>query len=104
MVTLGFGGDVIPIDRPGPYTTLYENINVLREFIPVFESYSPENVTIFENQGITEYTTRLFNQRFVKPHVVVIANIRQNHQDTLGKTRRESLVRSLGRFHAEHML
>jgi len=82
-------GDVIPIDRPGPYTTLYENINVLREFIPVFESYSPENVAIFENQGITEYTTRLFNQRFVKPHAVVIANIRQDHQDTLGKTRRE---------------
>lgn len=82
-------GDVIPIDRPGPYTTLYENINVLREFIPVFDSYTPENVAIFENQGITEYTTRLFNQRFVKPHVVVIANIRQYHQDTLGKTRQE---------------
>lgn len=82
-------GDVIPIDRPGPYTTLYENINVLREFNPIFDSYTPENVAIFENQGITEYTTRLFNQRFVKPHVVVIANIRQDHQDTLGKTRRD---------------
>lgn len=82
-------GDVIPIDRPGPYTTLYENTNVLREFVPIFDSYSPENVAIFENQGITEYTTRLFNQRFVKPHVVVIANIRQDHQDTLGKTRRD---------------
>jgi hypothetical protein len=87
--TLIRNGDVIPIDRPGPYTTLYENINVLREFNPIFESYTPENVAIFENQGITEYTTRLFNQRFVKPHVVVIANIRQDHQDTLGKTRRD---------------
>ena len=82
-------GDAIPIDRPGPYTTLYENLNVLREFVPIFDSYTPENVAIFENQGITEYTTRLFNQRFVKPHVVVIANIRQDHQDTLGKTRRD---------------
>jgi hypothetical protein len=82
-------GDAIPIDRPGPYTTLYENINVLREFNPIFDAYTPENVAIFENQGITEYTTRLFNQRFVKPHVVVIANIRQDHQDTLGKTRRD---------------
>lgn len=82
-------GDVIPIDRPGPYTTLYENLNVLREFSPLFDSYTPEDVAIFENQGITEYTTRLFNQRFVKPHVVVIANIRQDHQDTLGKTRRD---------------
>ena len=87
--TLIQNGDVIPIERPGPYTTLYENTNVLREFIPIFDSYSPENVAIFENQGITEYTTRLFNQRFVKPHVVVIANIRQDHQDTLGKTRRD---------------
>lgn len=87
--TLIQNGDVIPIDRPGPYTTLYENINVLREFNPIFDSYTPENVAIFENQGITEYTTRLFNQRFVKPHVVVIANIRQDHQDTLGKTRRD---------------
>jgi hypothetical protein len=87
--TLIRNGDVIPIERTGPYTTLYENINVLREFVPIFESYTPENVAIFENQGITEYTTRLFNQRFVKPHVVVIANIRQDHQDTLGKTRRD---------------
>jgi hypothetical protein len=87
--TLIRNGDVIPIDRPGPYTTLYENINVLREFNPIFDSYTPENVAIFENQEITEYTTRLFNQRFVKPHVVVIANIRQDHQDTLGKTRRD---------------
>jgi hypothetical protein len=87
--TLIRNGDAIPIDRPGPYTTLYENTNVLREFVPIFDSYSPENVAIFENQGITEYTTRLFNQRFVKPHVVVIANIRQDHQDTLGKTRRD---------------
>ena len=87
--TLIRNGEVIPIDRPGPYTTLYENINVLREFAPVLESYTPEDVGIFENQGITEYTTRLFNQRFVKPHVVVLANIRQDHQDTLGKTRRD---------------
>jgi hypothetical protein len=87
--TLIRNGDVIPIDRPGPYTTLYENLDVLREFNPIFDSYTPENVAIFENQGITEYTTRLFNQRFVKPHVVVIANIRQDHQDTLGKSRRD---------------
>lgn len=87
--TLIRNGEVIPIDRPGPYTTLYENINVLREFGPMLDSFTPEDVAIFENQGITEYTTRLFNERFVQPHVVVLANIRQDHQDTLGKTRRE---------------
>ena len=79
-------GDVIPIRRNGPHTTLYENINVLREFGPQLERYTPEDVAIFENQGITEYTTRLINERFVRPHVVVIANVRQDHQDTLGKT------------------
>ena len=89
-------GDVIPIDRSGPYTTLYENINVLREFGPQLESYTPDDVAIFENQGITEYTTRLINERFVKPHVVVIANVRQDHQDTLGKTPRD-LARAFAR-------
>lgn len=82
-------GDVIPIERPGPYTTLYENINVLREFGPALDSYTPDDVAIFENQGLTEYTTRLFNERFVDPHVVILCNIRQDHQDTLGRTRRE---------------
>ena len=89
-------GDVIPIKRTGPYTTLYENINVLREFGPQLESYTPEDVGIFENQGITEYTTRLINKRFIKPHVVVIANVRQDHQDTLGKTVRD-LARAFAR-------
>ncbi|WP_435126022.1 Mur ligase [Halobaculum sp. D14] len=89
-------GDVIPIERTGPYTTLYENINVLREFGPQLESYTPEDVGIFENQGITEYTTRLINERFIKPHVVVIANVRQDHQDTLGKTVRD-LARAFAR-------
>lgn len=89
-------GDVIPVGRNGPYTTLYENINVVREFVPQLESYTPENVAIFENQGITEYTTRLINERFVKPHVVVVANVRQDHQDTLGKTVRD-LARAFAR-------
>lgn len=81
-------GDVIPIHRTGPYTTLYENINILREFGPQLTRYTPEDVAIFENQGITEYTTRLINKQFVRPHIVVLANVRQDHQDTLGKTLR----------------
>ncbi|WP_218644798.1 Mur ligase family CapB protein [Natronomonas gomsonensis] len=89
-------GEVIPIERTGAHTTLYENINVLREFGPELESYTPDDVAIFENQGITEYTTRLINKRFVKPHVVVIANVRQDHQDTLGKTVRD-LARAFAR-------
>lgn len=82
-------GDIIPIQRTGPHTTIYENIRVVREFSREMASYTPENVAIFENQGITEYTTRLFNTQFVKPHVVVIANVRQDHQDTLAKSVRD---------------
>ena len=89
-------GEVIPIKRTGAYTTLYENINIVREFGPELAAYTPDDVAIFENQGITEYTTRLINERFVKPHVVVIANVRQDHQDTLGKTPRD-LARAFAR-------
>ena len=89
-------GDVIPITRTGPYTTLYENIDVLREFGPQLEQYTPDDVAIFENQGITEYTTRLINKQFVRPHIVVLGNVRQDHQDTLGKTLR-ALARAFAR-------
>lgn len=82
-------GDIIPIERNGPYTTIYENIPVIREYSQQLSSYTPDEVAIFENQGITEYTTRLFNERFIKPHVVVIANVRQDHQDTLAKDIRD---------------
>ncbi len=81
--------NVISVDRKGPHVTLYENIRVLREFGSQLSAYTPEDVAIFENQGITEYTTRLINERFVKPHIVVIANVRQDHQDTLGKSLRD---------------
>lgn len=89
-------GDLVPIERQGPRTTLYENIRVMRTFVDELDRYSPEDVAIFENQGITEYTTRLFNETFIRPDVVVLANVRQDHQDTLGKTRRD-LARSFAR-------
>jgi hypothetical protein len=69
---------------------------VLREFGPELRAFTPEDVAIFENQGITEYTTRLINERFVRPDVVVIANVRQDHQDTLGKDLRD-IARAFGR-------
>jgi chaperonin cofactor prefoldin/uncharacterized protein YegP (UPF0339 family) len=89
-------GDHIPINRTGPRVTLYENIKTFWRYLPVLDSYSPEGIGIFENQGITEYTTRMFNQRFVDPDVILLTNIRQDHQDTLGKTRRD-IARSFAR-------
>jgi hypothetical protein len=85
--TLIHNGEVHPIDRLGPRTTLYENISLIARFAPELDAYSPDDVAIFENQGITEYTTRLVNRSLVDPDVVLLTNIRQDHIDTLGKDR-----------------
>jgi len=68
---------------------LYENERELKQF------ESPD-VAIFENQGIREYTTRLVNEQFVRPHVVFLTNIRDDHLDTMGGSR-EAVARSLAR-------
>jgi len=91
-------GGVVPLNRRGPRTTLYENIDVFREYVPKLARYAPEDVVIFENQGITEYTTRLINESFLDPHIILLTNIRRDHQDTLGETRAEiarSFVKSV---------
>jgi len=49
----------------GPRATLYENISLIAQFVPELDAYEPDDVAIFENQGITEYTTRLFNRRLI---------------------------------------
>ena len=67
--------DGTPIERDGT-TRLYENA---REF----EEYHPVDAAVVENQGIREYTTRLANELF-DPHVVVLLNVRRDHQSTLG--------------------
>jgi len=82
-------GGVVPLNREGPRTTLYENVDVFREYVPKLVKYAPDDVAIFENQGITEYTTRMINESFLDPHVIVLTNIRRDHQDTLGETRSE---------------
>ena len=64
------------IDRDG-ITRLYENA---REF----QEYHPVDAAIVENQGIREYTTRLANELF-DPHVVILLNVRRDHQSTLGE-------------------
>lgn len=68
---------------------LYENERELRRFDPI-------DVAIVENQGIRQYTTRLVNQEFVRPQVVFITNIREDHLDTLGENRLK-IARSLAR-------
>ena len=76
----------IPRDRR---VTLYENE---REFA----RHAPAEVAVFENQGITPYTTRLVNENYVDPDVVVLCNVRSDHLGTLGNDRRE-IARGLAR-------
>jgi hypothetical protein len=68
--------DGTPIERDGT-TRLYENATEFREYHPV-------DAAVVENQGIREYTTRLANELF-DPHVVILLNIRRDHQSTLGE-------------------
>jgi uncharacterized protein YegP (UPF0339 family) len=89
-------GDHIPIERIGPRVTLYENIKTFWRYIPELDTYSPDGIGVFENQGLTEYTTRIFNETFVDPDVIVLTNVRQDHQDSLGQTRRD-IARSFAR-------
>jgi hypothetical protein len=89
-------GEVHPIQRSGPRVTLYENISLINEFFPEMDAYQPEDFGVFENQGITEYTTRFINRRLVKPQVVLLTNVRQDHADTLGESR-EDIARAFAR-------
>jgi hypothetical protein len=81
-------GDRRPLQRP-EQVRLYENERELRM------AGSPD-VAILENQGIRGYTSRLVNQRYVDPHVVVLTNVREDHLDTLGESRAD-IARSLAR-------
>ncbi|MGQ3330374.1 capsule biosynthesis protein CapB [Halorubrum sp. FL23] len=68
--------DDTPIERDG-VTRLYENAREFREYHPV-------DAAVVENQGIREYTTRLANELF-DPQVVILLNVRRDHQSTLGE-------------------
>ncbi|WP_255198690.1 Mur ligase family protein [Halorarius litoreus] len=85
-----------PIQRKGPRVTLYENLNLVREFLPQLARTAPEDVVIMENQAITEYTMRVVNEQYLRPNVLVFCNVRQDHNDTLGK-RRQTIARSFAR-------
>lgn len=77
-----------PVDR-GERVTLYENERELRE------RGVPETL-LLENQGITDYTTRVFNETFAAADVVAITNVRRDHLGTLGDNR-QTIARSLCR-------
>ena len=86
-VTLHNGTET-PVER-AEQVRLYENERELRRA-------ASADVAIVENQGIRQYTTRLVNQSFVRPDVVFLVNVREDHMDTMGRTR-TSIARSLAR-------
>lgn len=81
-------GEERTVERNGQ-VRLYENERELRRATDV-------DVAIIENQGIRQYTTRLVSQSFVKPDIVFITNVREDHMDTLGRDR-IAIARSLAR-------
>lgn len=76
------------IQRPAQ-VRLYENERELA-------TYDPDDVAVFENQGIREYTTRLVNEQYVDPDVIFLTNVREDHLGTLGRER-ITVARSLAR-------
>jgi len=85
-----YNGTVEDIERSGQ-VRLYENERVFGEFAD-----RDVDVAVFENQGIREYTTRLVSEQFIRPHVVVLTNVREDHLDTMGQNRAQ-IARSLAR-------
>lgn len=81
-------GTVELIDRD-ERVTLYENEQEIRR-------HHPMEALIVENQGITGYTTRLVNERYVDAQLVVLTNVREDHLDTLGYDL-EAIARELAR-------
>lgn len=84
-------GEKEPIRRTGPEVTLYENHRLITGAVDRLASIdaAQDNVAIFENHAITEYTMRVFNETFFQPDVIVVPNLRTDHSDTLGRTRQD---------------
>lgn len=71
------------LERKGP-TRLYENVlNV-----------PSSEYCVLENQGVSPYTLRVFNELFVRPQIIAVTNVRLDHVEEMGRTR-EKIARSI---------
>jgi gamma-polyglutamate synthase len=82
-------GASFPIDRKGNKVRLDETVWELKKFFP-FEA------AVVENQAIGEYTMRTFNHHIVRPHYLLITNIRRDHQGDIHR-KLWGLARAFGR-------
>ena len=85
-------GVVHPIDRPEPTRALLEeNVWELRRFA------RPDlDALLLENQGVSEYTMRMFNRDVADATHVLLTNVRRDHTATMGRTL-EAIARAHGR-------
>ncbi len=81
LLCVGNGLRILERNRP---TRLYENIlNV-----------PGSEYCVLENQGVSPYTIRVFNELFVRPQIIAVTNIRLDHVEEMGRTR-EKIARSI---------
>ena len=77
------GKDVKVLERRAS-TRLYENL------LDVPRS----DYCVLENQGVSPYTMRVFNELFVRPQIVAVTNVRLDHVEEMGRTR-EKIARAI---------
>ncbi len=66
------------VNRKGGFLIDHENRRCLK-------LAKGKDFIVFENQGISPYTMKLFNN-ILKPDVILIPNVRLEHQESLGET------------------
>lgn len=62
---------------------------MIDETIWAVKRHWPMEVMILENQGVSPYTMRVFNNLYCRPHYLVITNVRPDHIGDLGTDRTE---------------
>ncbi len=59
---------------------------ILEENMWEVKRYWPMDACVLENQGITPYTMNVFNELFVRPNYLFIANVRRDHAGDLARS------------------
>ncbi len=77
------GRRVTRMRREGP-VRLYENL------LEVGRS----DYCVMENQGVSPYTMRVFNEVFVRPQIIAVTNVRLDHVEEMGRNR-DRIARSM---------
>ncbi len=80
-------GEPVPTPRYGPV--------MLDETMWEIKRHAPCGAAIIENQAIAEYGMRIVHQA-LRPHVIVITNVRRDHQDQVGREP-QRIARAFGR-------